>query len=204
MKPKNLVYLLILIIMSTSYSHNGSSNPENWSKEELAKWFKNNEWKSGWKIIADESVNQEEMAKQFFQNPERWQKAFAFLKTEDLSSLATGRYELEGSDLFAIIDEYITKDEEVARFEAHRKYADIQYVVSGKERIGITSLEKTTVTIPFDEDKDIVFLDASAFEYRAASPERFFVFFPEDAHCPGVKMMKNSRVRKVVVKVRIE
>jgi YhcH/YjgK/YiaL family protein len=190
--------------MSTSYSHKGSSNPENWSKEELAKWFKNNEWKSGWDIIADESVNQEKMAKQFFQNPERWQKAFAFLKTEDLSSLATGRYELEGPDLFAIIDEYITKDEEVARFEAHQKYIDIQYVISGEERIGKTPLENTVVTVPFDKDKDIVFLDASDFEYKNANPSRFFVFFPDDAHCPGVKMMNNSRVRKVVVKVRID
>jgi hypothetical protein len=45
--------------MSASCSQKSSSNPENWSKEELAKWFKNNEWKSGWEIIADESVNQE-------------------------------------------------------------------------------------------------------------------------------------------------
>lgn len=189
--------------MSASCTHRSSSNLVSRSNEELAKWFKNNEWKSGWKIMADESVNQEEMTKQFFQNPERWQKAFAFLKTEDLSNLATGRYELDGSDLFVNIDGYITKDEEVARFEAHRKYADIQYVVSGEERIGITPLEKTTVTIPYNEEKDIVFLETPAFEYRAASPERFFVFFPEDAHCPGVKIMKNSFVRKVVVKVRL-
>lgn len=189
--------------MSSSCSQKSSSTPENWSEEELKEWFKTSEWKSGWEIIADESVNQKEVAKQFFENPERWQKAFAFLKSEDLKSLATGRYELEGSDLFAMIDEYITKDEEVARFEAHRKYADIQYVISGEERIGITPLENTKVTIPFDEDKDIVFLDASDFEYKDANPSRFFVFFPNDAHCPGVKMRNNSRVRKVVVKVRI-
>lgn len=189
--------------MLASCSQNRSSSPENWSEEELTQWFKNSEWKSGWEIIADVSVNKKEMAKHFFQNPERWQKAFSFLKSEELTSLPTGRYELEGPDLFAIIDEYITKDEEVARFEAHRKYIDIQYVISGEERIGITPLENTVVTVPFDEDKDILFLDASDFVYKDANPSRFFVFFPDDAHCPGVKMMNNSRVRKVVVKVRI-
>lgn len=190
--------------MSASCSQKGSSNTENWSIKEFTEWFKTSEWKSGWDIIADESVNQKEVAKHFFHNPERWQKAFAFLKSEDLKSLATGRYELEGTDLFVMIDEYITKDEEVARFEAHRKYIDIQYVVSGEERIGITPLENTVVTVPFDEDKDILFLDASDFVYKDANPSRFFVFFPDDAHCPGVKMMNNSRVRKVVVKVRID
>ncbi len=184
-------------------SNDNSSTPETWSQEQLSAWCIAGEWKSGWEIMADESVNQEEMAKQFFLNPERWQKAFAFLKAEDLGNLATGRYELYGSDLIAIIDEYTTKGEEVARFEAHRKFADIQYVISGKERIGITPLEKTTVTIPYDQEKDIVFLDASVFEYRAASPEKFFVFFPEDAHCPGVKILKTSIVRKVVIKVRL-
>jgi YhcH/YjgK/YiaL family protein len=190
--------------MSLANNSFETPNIEKWNHDQLSSWFRRGEWKSGWEIIADESVNQEVMAKQFFQNPERWQKAFTFLKNEDLSSLATGRYELEGNELFAIIDEYTTKDEEVARFEAHRKYADIQYVVSGEERIGIAPLEKTTVTIPFDKDKDIVFLDASTFEYRAASPERFFVFFPGDAHCPGVKTTVNSKVRKVVVKIRID
>lgn len=181
-----------------------TQNIEKWNHDQLSAWFRRGEWKSGWKTAADDSVNKRELAKQFFPNPERWQKAFSFLKSEELSSLTTGRYELEGSDLFAIIDEYTTKDEETARFEAHRKYADIQYVISGEERIGITPLNNTKVTVPFDEEKDIVFLDASEFEYKDANPARFFVFFPEDAHCPGVKNLKNSIVRKVVVKVRMD
>lgn len=190
--------------MTLANNFKETPNIEKWNHNQISAWFKSGEWKSGWEIPADESVNQKEMAKQFFRNPERWQKAFSFLKSEGLSSLTTGRYELEGSDLIAIIDEYTTKDEQTARFEAHRKYADIQYVISGEERIGITLLNNTKVTVPFDEEKDIVFLDASEFEYKDANPARLFVFFPEDAHCPGVKNLKNSIVRKVVVKVRMD
>ncbi len=185
-------------------SYDRSPSVENWSQEHLSAWFTSGEWKNGWKIVSDDSVNQKELAKQFFQNPERWRKAFSFLKNADLTSLPSGRYDLEGVDLFAIIDEYTTKDEEIARFEAHRKYADIQYVILGEERIGITSLNKTKVTVPFDGEKDIVFLDTLEFLYKVASPAKFFVFFPDDAHCPGVKNLENSKVKKVVIKVRLD
>jgi hypothetical protein len=39
--------------------------------------------------------------------------------------------------------------------------------------------------------------------YRIATPERFFVFFPDDAHRPCVRIDENSIVRKIVVKIRV-
>jgi len=64
-------------------------------------------------------------------------------------------------------------------------------------------LESTTVTVPYDEEKDIMFLTAEKENYRIAKPGKFFLFFPEDAHRPTVKSAENSPVRKIVVKVRI-
>jgi YhcH/YjgK/YiaL family protein len=122
---------------------------------------------------------------------------------QNLADLEKGRYELEDADLFVIVDEYVTRNEEDVLFEAHKKYADIQVLVSGEEKIGVLPLGETTVTIPYDEEKDIMFLTAEEENYRIAEPGKFFLFFPEDAHRPTVKSTENIPVRKVVVKVRI-
>jgi YhcH/YjgK/YiaL family protein len=179
-----------------------SKNPKNWNEKELEKWFQSGEWKLGWNISPDQSINKKKLANQFFKNRERWEKAFNFLKTNNLEKISIGRYELEGANLFVNVDEYTTKNEEDCRFEAHREYIDIQYLVYGEEKIGITTLGNTIEIIPYDSIKDITFLTAEQNNYRIASPDKFFVFFPEDAHQPCVKTDENTKVRKVVVKIR--
>ena len=198
-------YLLIsfFILMVSACNQPVQKNPEQWSEKEVNEWFDKGEWKEGWTALPDESVNKKEFAIRYFNHPERWKKAFTFMGSQDLQTLTLGRHELEGSDLFVNVDEYITKNEEDARFEAHRKYADIQYVVTGEEQIGVVPLGTTTATEPYVDEKDIVFLSTEAINYRQAVPGKFFVFFPEDAHRPCVKTNENSPVRKIVVKVRI-
>jgi len=100
-------------------------------------------------------------------------------------------------------DEYIPRNEEEVLFEAHKKYADIQGLISGKEKIGVLPLENTSISIPYNENKDIMFLTVEAENYRIATPGKFFLFFPDDVHRPMVKELENTNVRKVVVKVRI-
>ena len=194
---------IIIISMMTSCNSHKSVSPDQWSDSALNDWIDKGEWKEGWGAIPDETVDQRTFAEYYFQQPERWKKAFQFLKEQNLMELPAGRYELNGTNLFVNVDEYISKDEADARFEAHRKYADIQFVVSGEERIGVVPLNETKSLIPYDNDKDIMFLESEFNHYRVANSERFFIFFPEDAHRPGVKMGENSNVRKIVVKVRI-
>jgi len=165
-------------------------------------WFTRGEWRQGWSPSPDESIDREEFARQYQRQPEAWKAAFRFLREQDLAALPVGRYELDGADLFVNVDEYLTKNEEDTRFEAHRQYIDIQYLVSGSEKIGVIPLYLTTVVEPYDEERDITFLEARENNYRLASPDNFLVFFPQDAHRPGVKADKNIPIRKVVVKIR--
>ena len=181
-----------------------SKNPENWSDKELSAWFSSGKWKHNWNVIPDGSINQKELAIQYHKNPDRWEKAFTFLKTENLETIDLGRYELDGENLYINVDEYLTKDEDVTDFEAHRKYIDIQYLVSGEEKIGVIPLGKTTEITPYDNSRDVSFMSAENSNYQVATPERFFIFFPDDAHRPGVKSKSNSKVRKVVVKIKID
>ncbi len=123
------------------------------------------------------------------------------MKNNDLSGLELKRYDIEGDNVYATVSEYLTRNEADARYEAHRKYIDIQYVVSGTEIISVAPIsQKTGILEPYDPTKDIEFLTVSNGENLFAMPDRFFIFFPEDAHRPGLKNQENSPVRKVVVK----
>ena len=45
------------------------------------------EWLNGWNVTPDASINKKEFAVYYFKNKERWDKAFAFLKDNDLTKL---------------------------------------------------------------------------------------------------------------------
>lgn len=182
-----------------------STDPAKWSQEKIDKWFEKGEWLDGWNVTPDPSINKKEFVISYFKNKERWDKAFAFLKSNDLSTLGLKRYDIDDNNLYATVSDYTTKNEETANFEAHRKYIDIQYVINGKEIINIAPLStlKEVIT-PYDETKDIEFLTVDKVVNYKADPGRFFIFFPDDAHRPGIKDGENSQVRKIVLKLKVD
>jgi biofilm protein TabA len=200
------ILIIATTVMMTACNNRRSNSPEHWSEEELTEWYSEGSWKQAYDATPDESVNKREFAIRYHQNPERWDKAFSFLATENLQNLEKGRYELDGTNLFATVDEYVPKKMEDAQFEAHRVYGDIQVVVSGKEQIGLAPFDATVITIPYDEERDIMFMSAVEAEDLIASPGRFFLFFPSDAHRPSVRVNENdsSLVKKVVIKVKLD
>lgn len=127
---------------------------------------------------------------------------FDFLKNTDLIHLEPGKYEIEGKNVFALVSEYQSKEHEDCRPEAHRKYADIQYIVSGREIIGFATLNNQTVTDEYNTDKDIVFFSGETTPL-ILEPGMFAVFFPQDIHRPCMQLDGPEKVKKVVVKVGI-
>src|SRR5690606_38042218 len=192
-----LYTLCACLILAACGGRHGGTHAE----RHTGNWLQTGEWRQGWKLQADSSLDSAEFASRYRANPERWQKAFSFLANTDLVSQAPGRYELDGEHLFAIILEYEPKDEADTRFEAHRKYADIQYVIKGRERIGLVPLATTELIEPYDEAQDIAFFQSNTNNYQNATPEHFFIFFPDDAHRPGVRVNEGEPVKKIVIKV---
>jgi YhcH/YjgK/YiaL family protein len=182
-----------------------SNDPSTWNKKQIDAWFEKGEWLNGWTVKPDATINRKAFAISYFQHKERWDKAFTFLKESDLTNMELKRYDIDGDNLYAPVSEYITKNEEDARYEAHKKYIDIQYVITGKELIGIApaNLQKEILE-PYNETKDIIFITVGQIINFKASPDRFFIFFPDDLHRPGIKDGENSPVRKAVVKVKID
>lgn len=151
----------------------------------------------------DESINFKEAQDQFRKYPERWNTAFKFLTTSDLKQLTLGRINLS-DDVYATISEYETKNPEDANFESHRKYIDLQYIVSGKEMIGLTNDTGLHVISSYDETKDIAFYDFNGGKLLFASPAHYFIFFPQDRHKPCLKIGEQDKVRKIVVKIKYD
>jgi len=197
-----------IMILITFFGLTGSKNasdPSTWSSKQVDKWFKKGEWSEGWTVTPDASINKKELAILYFKNKERWAKAFKFLKSNDLTKLELKRYDIDGDNLFATVSEYQSKNEESAKFEAHRKYIDIQYVISGKEIMNLAPISTLKdVLTPYDAVKDIEFITVSKVVNYKASPSNFFIFFPDDAHRPGLKDGLNSPVRKIVIKVKVD
>ena len=73
---------------------------------------------------------------------QRLQAGFHYLQTADLTNTAPGRVEIDGDQVFALVQEYNTKPKEQGFWESHRKYIDIQYVVSGSEHMGYANLSQ--------------------------------------------------------------
>jgi YhcH/YjgK/YiaL family protein len=193
-----------LVVLSTLTQCQPVSHPSQWSDQKVNEWFESRQYLSGLQILPYPSIDRRAFAGHYFDHQESWDKAFAFLKNTDLTQAALGKIEL-GDRLFAVVSEYSPSDREGASFEAHQKYIDIQYVISGNECMDVAPLEKITVTKPYNPENDASFGAISEFTELKASPDRFFIFFPDEAHRPGIKSGNGSvPVRKVVVKVPVD
>lgn len=134
----------------------------------------------------------------------RLNRAYAFLQTHDFLELREGRYEID-ADMFFLVQRYVTHRESEARYEAHRRYVDIQYLLSGQETFYWADVAQMTPLIPFDAQKDIGFYkDAQRYGSVTLTAGELAVFFPEDCHKPSFhpEGEEPCGVEKVVMKVR--
>lgn len=202
---KLTISVMIFISFFGLTGRQNPTDPVNWSNKKISEWFLRKEWAAGWSVNPDESINKREFAIAYFRNQKRWEKAFSYLKNSDLTKLETKRVDLDGDNLYATVSEYVTKDEGISHFEAHRKYIDIQYVITGSELINIAPYSKADkVLTPYDDTKDIEFISIAKIVNHKATPSNFFIFFPDDAHRPQQKDGVNATVRKIVIKLRID
>jgi YhcH/YjgK/YiaL family protein len=120
-------------------------------------------------------------------------------------TVADGRTDIDGERLYASVATYETGPREERRFEAHKKYIDVQVLLEGEESIHV-SLDKDLPTLEgYDEKRDVMFLKPpTQFASLAMRPGYFAAFFPHDVHRPGCHLQEKRRVRKIVMKVAVE
>lgn len=134
---------------------------------------------------------------------EKLAPAFEFLLSHDMKTIALGRHEIDGSNIYCTVSESATKAGE-GLFETHRHFADVHYIVTGEEKIGVAAKDSLTVKDPYVESGDIEKYTPSAkYSTLELHAGEFAVMLPGQAHMPGMAIHQPGPMRKAVVKVRM-
>ncbi len=131
-------------------------------------------------------------------------KAFAFLKnmTDDVT---LGRHEIDGDNVYALVQSYDTAPVETFQYEVHREYLDLQYVHRGRELIywsPLAELTEETMAYSTEHDAALYAYDQKGVPFEIG-PGQFSMLYPTDAHIPRCSVEAPTAVLKVVVKVRV-
>jgi biofilm protein TabA len=117
---------------------------------------------------------------------------------------ADGRYDIDGDDVFALVQSYDPVPPAEKQYESHRIYADLQYIAEGSEVIYYAPTAGLGVTKAYDEVKDyLLYSDPAAATPLLLERGTFAIFCAQDGHKPGCLHRAASRMKKVVVKVRL-
>ena len=130
-------------------------------------------------------------------------KAFEYIKSQNLSTLADGKFEIEGDSLRAIVSNKkgMTAAESAAKFECHDKHIDIQLCIHGKEQMGWKPRSDCKEQKgEYNPEKDVVFYSDAPDMYFQLTDNQFTIFFPDDVHAP---MIGEGEIKKLVIKVKI-
>ena len=134
----------------------------------------------------------------------RFERALAFLQDPASRRLAAGKHAVEGDSILANVVRDATRDPSSAQLEAHRKYADIHFLVSGSEMIGYAPADGLKVTKEYSETDDVLFYALPPRYTRIVlQPGRLALFLPGQPHLPGCHAGQPGQIHKIVMKIRI-
>ena len=131
-------------------------------------------------------------------------KAFAYLQSTDLAAIVPGKYEIDGDNIFAIVQEYQTLSTEAEQMEAHKKYIDVQYMINGEELIGHAVLQDQIPSQVYEETTDFMLFWEQPSFFSKLQTGMFMIFYPTDLHMPCIKINEPATVKKLVIKVKVE
>lgn len=134
----------------------------------------------------------------------KFERALNWLKEIDLDTIEVGNYEIDGNDIYASVQSYNTKDYDELKFESHKSYIDIQYIIFGEEFMGLIDKKSLKEVTDYDRVNDIIFYDDPIMQSGLILKANDFVIIPpEIAHKPRVKTFIKQAVKKIVFKIKI-
>jgi YhcH/YjgK/YiaL family protein len=136
----------------------------------------------------------------------RIERALKYLETADLANLPEGKIEIEGDDIYASVTTKRTQPYGAAKYEAHKKYIDIQYAIEGQEDILCWFTQMAGEMIEAYPEKDVYFYNSKGLPVTIGSG-RFVILFPTDIHAPGLTHIDDPEnegdCKKIVVKIKV-
>ncbi|PZF74954.1 YhcH/YjgK/YiaL family protein [Taibaiella soli] len=133
---------------------------------------------------------------------DRLAQAMEYLQQTDFTAMTPGKYDVDGDNIFAIVNEFTTKPYDACEPETHRKYIDIQFMVSGKERFGWAPLLEQKPLMPYSDEQDLLLYQPENLNFLNLSAGMFIIFYPTDIHMPEICVNEPELVKKVVMKIQ--
>lgn len=130
-------------------------------------------------------------------------QAFDFLEACFIHTPESGRYEIDGDNLYAVISRYMPQEKENPRYETHNAYIDVQCMVSGSEFQWYIPRKALPAAMPYNPQKDITFYPFTGEGSKLAlKPGDFAVYFPQDGHLPAMADGTTDECIRIVVKIK--
>ncbi len=124
-----------------------------------------------------------------------------FIDTNNLSELKVGRYDIDGDNLFALVNSYETKSVSECLIESHKQYIDLQFIFKGEENIAYLCNNPIINSKPYDVKDDYSLFECDDLSFFKLKKGMFVMFFPNEIHMPGVKLNNPKIVKKIVFKI---
>lgn len=133
------------------------------------------------------------------------QSIIAYLNANDITQFEEGKYSILGEEVYMMIQNYTTQPEGNKKWESHKKYIDLQIVLSGEEFMCYHQVDLLNVSDDYKEDDDYMLYhnDVEEFSYIKVLKNHFCIFYPADGHKPGIHMQHERTVRKAVIKIAV-
>ncbi len=130
-------------------------------------------------------------------------KAMEIMRSLNANS-PLGKVIINGDDFYYTVMEVQVNPISEIKFEMHRKYIDIHYLIKGSEMIGVANSRKLGILVPYEEEKDVAFCkDGNIMSTVAMEEGDFCIIYPYEAHKPGGMYNEFCKIKKAVFKIKI-
>ena len=144
-----------------------------------------------------------DLRKSIAEQDEVVRRCLEFIQCNGGASIACGRHTVDETGIYVNVSEYTTHLFEDSKWEAHKKYIDLQLVLEGVEKIGVSDISKMELG-EYHPDNDYLPCDGAAEHSYVLDENTAILLMPEDAHMPGICFEeKAAKVKKAVFKIPV-
>ena len=117
--------------------------------------------------------------------------------------LTRGNFEIGGRPVRVIFEEGVTKPVAERRFEAHRRFIDIQIVLKGRERMDYCTLPPNTLPLEDRMEKDDIafYPEPPVVQTALLEEDQYAVFLPGELHAPNLAFAEPENHLKAIIKI---
>lgn len=191
---KTLQSILLIALLAIIPATNLRAQNDN-----ALEWTLSRTWSNGFKALPDVCTNLKEFQSQYEKNRTQWDAMFQWLATHDLQTIAGGKHAIEGTSLVVSVEDSENEPLEKRGSESHYHHIDFQYVVKGTERFGLLDHATSYPNCAYKPDALHYDYDVKKTHFIDSTPNRFFLFFPDDWHIAKIATESGSQVIRVIV-----